>query len=247
MKLDPESNTEIFSTDNGILTVKNPVKRRILSLLSDGEKTGSEIREELDRAKSTISVHLSDLEELGLIEESPCPTDNRKKIFSLRANRFGKSQVPSKEPYEEILKNLRKSAGQSYKFLRSLFHLIRYGFESMGMDMRPALRVMGRDAGKSIAQDLESESMRDLLMEIQTFLKDNELGELLIEDKKELKIINCFDCAELPNIGSTVCTFYEGLFEGMIIEKTDLNITVREVECFAEGKNYCRFNIEIEE
>lgn len=246
MKLGPENKTEIFSTDNGILTIKSPVKKEILSLLNDGEKTGREIREELNRAKSTISVHLSDLEELGLIEERPCPSDKRKKIFSLCANPFGKSQIPSKEPYEEILKNLRKSAGESYKFLRSLFHLIRYGFESMGIDMRPALRVLGRDAGRSIAKDLESENMSNLVSEIQTFLKDNKLGELLIENKKDLTIINCFDCAGLPNIGSTVCTFYEGFFEGMIIEKTDLNVSVREVECFAEGKNYCRFKIETE-
>lgn len=239
-----KNKTEIFSTEKGVLTVDSPVKKKILSLLSEGDKTQGEIREAFNKAKSTISVHLSDLRESGLIEEKPCPSDKRKKIFSLRADPFGKTKTPSKEPYEEILKNLRESSGESFEFVKNLFHLLRYGFESFGIDMTPALKVLGRDAGESIGANFESENIENLIEEIQIFFKNNNLGELLIENENDLVIFNCFDCSGLPNTGSTVCTFYEGLFEGIIKEKTDIDVSVREAECFAEGNNYCRFKID---
>lgn len=241
--METKEKAEIFSTESGILAVTSPVKKKILHLLSEGEKTGSEIRKELDKAKSTISVHLKDLEELGLIEEKTSPSDKRKKVFSLSATLFGKSQLPSDQHYEKILNNLKNSAGNNYEFLKNLFHLIRYGFDSLGINVGPALKNLGRDAGRSLAENFESENMTELLKEVQRFWKNNKLGNIEIK-QNQLIVYDCFDCGGLPNISKTVCSLDEGMLEGIIEEKTGTKITVKEDECFGTGKNHCKFKIE---
>lgn len=240
-----KNSAEIFSTDRGILVIESPVKKKILHLLSEGGKTGSEIRKELDKAKSTISVHLNDLEKLGLIEEKTYSKDKRKKLFSISADLFGKSMKPSDQHYKKILQNLSNSTGDSYEFLKSLFHLIRYGFDSLGMNVGPALKEIGRDAGENLAENFESENLPDLLNEIQSFWKENKLGEMELKEDY-LLVRDCFDCGGLPDINKTVCSLDEGMIEGIIAEKTGDKVSVKETECFGTGQNYCRFEMEIE-
>lgn len=243
--MDSEKSAEIFSTDKGILVIENPVKKRILHLLSHEGKAGSEIREELDKAKSTISVHLKDLQGLGLIEEKEHPQDKRKKVFSITAEFFGESQSPSDQHYKKILKNLSDSAGDSYGFLKNMFHLIRYGFDSLGMNVRPALKEMGRDAGKNLAENFESEEFSDLLIEIQEFWGENGLGEVDLEDN-QLLVHDCFDCGGLPDIGKSVCSLDEGMIEGIISEKIGKEVSVTEKDCYGKGDDYCKFEIEFD-
>ncbi len=238
-----EDDTEIFSTGRGVLAVKSPVKRKILHMVSNEGKTGGEIRDNLGKAKSTISVHLSDLEELGLIEERVCPSDGRKKIYSLSGDLLGRSEKPSDVHFENILAKLRKSSGDSYKFLKNLFHLIRYGFGSLGMNVGPALKEMGREAGESLAKDFQSEDIPDLLEEIKSFWKDNKLGEIEIEEGNCLTVHDCFDCAGAPEVGSTICSLDEGMLEGIIEERTGKGVSIRETECFGTGKDHCRFEM----
>ncbi len=241
-----KNKTEIFSTEKGMLAIESPVKKKILHLLSHEEKTGKEIREKLGKAKSTISVHLSDLENAGLIEEKINPTDERKKIYSISANLLGKSQLPSDKAYKSILSKLKNSAGDSYEFLKNLFHLIRYGFDSLGINVSPALREIGKDAGKNLSENFKSETLPELFEEIKDFWDDNRLGNIEI-DEKQLIVQDCFDCGGLPEIGTTVCSLDEGIIEGIIEEKTKHEVRVREKECYGTGKNHCKFKIEIED
>ncbi len=238
--------TEIFSTGKGVLAVKGPAKKKILHQLSKGEKTGKQIREELGKAKSTISVHLSDLKELGLINERKCSEDERKKIYSLSADLFGKSRPPSNKHYRKILDNLKESAGNDYEFLKNLFHLIRYGFDNLGINLTPALRSIGKDAGNALAEKFESENLSELLEEIQKFWKRNRLGKTKIKNN-HIIVQDCFDCGGMPEIGTKVCSLDEGILEGIIETKTGEKAKVREKECFGTGENHCRFEISLED
>lgn len=237
-----KNKTEIFSTEKGILAVRGPVKKKILNLLSQGEKTGKEIRKKTGKAKSTISVHLTDLEETGLIEEKVDPSDERKKIYSLTADLLGKSQPPSDEHYQTILNKIKNSAGDNYEFLKNLFHLIRYGFDSLGINVSPALREIGKDAGKSLAENFKSKKLPTLLKEIKEFWKNNRLGDMEIGEEQVI-VHDCFDCGGLPEIGTKVCSLDEGIIEGIIEKKTNRQVKVREVECCGTGKDHCKFNL----
>ncbi|MGM0510361.1 MAG: V4R domain-containing protein [Thermoplasmatota archaeon] len=235
---------EIYSTTEGAVIIKSEVKNEIIHLLLKSDMTLNGISEELDKAKSTVSVHLSDLKDLGVIEEKTDPSDSRKKIFLLNSKPLGGSQIPYEKHYKEILENLREAENDKYGFLKSLFHLIRFGLISFGLDIHPALREIGRDAGRSIAKDFESDEIDGLLEEISTFWDKNGLGDMEIAGQGEVIVHDCFDCGDMPDVEETLCSLDEGMIEGIIEEKTGRIVEVREKECYGKGNDHCKFCID---
>ena len=236
--------SNIFSTEKGAVVINSDVKNDIIALLMESEKTNKEIREELDKAKSTVSVHLSDLKELDIIKEKIHPEDERKKIFYINSKLLGMSEPPFDEHYKHMLDNLKESSGDSYDFLKSLFHLIRYGLTSFGLDIHPALKEIGRDAGKRIAENFESEDMEGLLDEVGEFWRENRLGQVEVVDENNILVQDCFDCCDMPDIETTFCSLDEGMIEGIIEAKTGMDVDVKEIECFGTGDEHCKFNIQ---
>ncbi|MFW5898365.1 MAG: ArsR family transcriptional regulator [Candidatus Saliniplasma sp.] len=240
---EPVTETRIFSTQKGAVVIESKTKNKIIQLLMEGDKTSREISDALDKAKSTTSVHLSDLENLGLIETKVDKEDKRLKIFSLNTKLLGTSDIPTDEHYLGILENLKKSSGDEYNFLKSLFHLIRYGLSSFGLDVHPALREIGRDAGRKLAENLEVGSMDELLKEVKKLWFENQLGDVEIVDSSTIVVHDCFDCCDMPNVGTTFCSLDEGMIEGIVDEALGISVSVREIECFGKGDENCKFEI----
>ncbi|MCZ7398747.1 MAG: winged helix-turn-helix domain-containing protein [Candidatus Methanoperedens sp.] len=104
--MDKGRTTVILSTDNGMVALDSPVKLKILKLLENGTKSFDELVEKSDKAKSTISVHLHDLEQLNLIQEKTFPNDKRKKYFVLNSLYLAYSETPLRNQYNSHLDNL---------------------------------------------------------------------------------------------------------------------------------------------
>jgi len=234
----------IFATDKGIVMIQSRTKNQIIDLLKDQEMNSSQIREELGKAKSTISVHLSDLKDLGVIDEKDHAEDDRMKLFYLTSQFLGKSEDPFDEHYKEILDNLSSSGGKEYEFLKSLFHLIRYGLISFGLDIHPALKEIGRDAGRSIAENFSAGDLENLIQEVNEFWSSTGLGSVKLTDDDCLVIENCFDCEDMPDVGETLCSLDEGMIEGIIEDCLGEKVLLKEQECHGSGADHCRFSIE---
>ena len=65
----------LFSTKTSVVAIDSLIKRRILRIIADGEISFDEVVSLTGKAKSTISVHLRDLETAGLISSKPDPED----------------------------------------------------------------------------------------------------------------------------------------------------------------------------
>lgn len=243
--MEMKEETRIYTTSKGAIALKSPTKNKIIELLMEGNKTGSELQRELDLAKSTVSVHLSDLIKIGVISEQTDPEDKRKKIFSIDSRLVGVSENPSDEQYRLIIKNLAEVEEDRYLFLKNIFHLIRYGLSSMGLDLHPALKSMGYDAGIALADNFRSEDLEGLLLEIRYFWKNNGLGKVSVGDKDTIIVEDCFDCGGMPDIGECLCSFDEGLMEGIIKGKLGISMDIDEIECHGTGSKKCVFKIEL--
>ncbi len=235
--------TRIFSTDKGVVMIQSRTKNRIIDILKKEESTNAEIREKLDKAKSTLSVHLSDLKDLGIIDEKRDSEDERRKIFYLSSQLLGKSEPPYDQHYREILDNLKECGGEKYEFLKSFFHLIRYGLISFGLDIHPSLKEIGRDAGKSIGKNFSVENKEELFEEMNEFWETTGLGSIKIDDEGHLVIEECFDCGDMPDVGETLCSLDEGLIEGIIEESLGKKVTLDELECHGSGAEHCKFKL----
>src|SRR3990172_10186372 len=175
-----EQTTIIFSTDKGIVALNSPVKLKILEILKDGIKSFDELVEDSGKAKSTISVHLDDLEELDLIVEKTYPGDKRKKYFLLNSICLACSEIPMRSHYDTNLENIGHSGQNGDSFITNLFHTIRFGMEAYGFNPKPILKRLGNDVGTKIGPEFESRDYEGILTELIGFWREHKLGDMQI-------------------------------------------------------------------
>ncbi|MDO9097358.1 MAG: V4R domain-containing protein [Candidatus Methanoperedens sp.] len=244
--MEKDRTTTILSTDSGMVALDSPVKLRILEHLSNGTKSFDELVEKSRKAKSTISVHLHDLEELNLIEEKTFQNDKRKKYFVLNALYLAYSIPPLRIQYNKHLDNVATSVLNGNSLKEDLFCSFRYGMEAYGIDPQPILKKMGNDLGTKIGEGFKSGDYEGVLKELSFFWENHKLGDMTVIEGDKLAILvnNCHHCSKLPAVGKTLCSMDEGIIEGIFSSKLDLDCNVKETECCGTGYRHCKFTVE---
>lgn len=86
---------DVYQTAAGYVAVTNEVRRAILSALASKERELNDLVKITGKAKPTLSnLHMKELLAQNLIEEIPHPTDARRKIYRLKGQRIGSSNIP---------------------------------------------------------------------------------------------------------------------------------------------------------
>lgn len=241
-----DRNMMIYSTENGIVALDSPVKLKILEMLRKGAASFDDLVEQSGKAKSTISVHLDDLEKLSLIQEKSSPEDKRKKYFFLNSVCFAYSEIPIMKQYQKNLDNFEISGLNGDSLMMHIFQTVRYGMEAYGFNPKPIMKRLGRDIGTRLGPELESNDESGLLQELSEFWKSQKLGGMTIINSSHPTIIvtECYHCSKMPNVGKTLCSLDEGILEGIFSSRLGVNYTFKETECFGTGYNHCKFVFE---
>ncbi len=242
----PESKTEFFYNEKGLIAIGSPVKLQILNLLREEPKSFDEIVKFTAKAKSTISVHLNNLRSCELVEESFDPRDRRRKIYSFTSRYMGCSQEPFIEHYRSLLEKAPACRNDRFCFAEILLHALYFGFEAYGIDNAPVVKTIGNDLGRSISPIFESETFEELLKEIGDFLEfQGKCRVNLLVDLPGLQIEDDFKASSMPVTGQPFCTLREGIIEGILREKLKKEYRVTETECYGSGHEHCLFKITI--
>ena len=238
---------EIYSTKKGMIAIESPIKNMILRKLQERELTFEEMIEVCGKAKSTMSVHLNDLLGMGMVYKRVDPNDRRKKYFGINTDLLASSRAPVNVHYNKILQSVPSAIGDKYVFLKSLFHLVRCGMESYGVDTSPALKKIGRDVGRTLAPRFRATDAPGLLAEVSAFWEKEGLGRVTVlqGDVPSIIVDDCFDCSSMPDIGRTQCSLDEGILEAIIEEKLKVQCSIQETECYGTGHDHCKFIIKI--
>ena len=77
-KIDDSGEIKLFSSTTGVNVIDSPIKSKILSLLRNGGLNGSDIVSLTGKSKSTISTHLKDLINIGIIDYKIDTADGRR-------------------------------------------------------------------------------------------------------------------------------------------------------------------------
>lgn len=243
----PENKTEFFYTEKGLVAVDSPVKLQILNLLREEPKSFDEIVKYTAKAKSTISVHLNNLRACELVEESSDPEDRRKKIYSLTSHYMGCSQEPLIGHYRSLLNVIAANGNDRFRFMKTLLHALRFGFEAYGIDNAPIVRMIGIDIGKCLTPNFKSSTPEDLFNEIGGFLEFH--GDcrvsVLMGSSPALQVEDDFKSRSMPVVGKPCCALREGIIEGILKGKLGKECGVLETECYGAGHMRCLFEITI--
>jgi predicted hydrocarbon binding protein len=237
-----ERNMMIFSTENGIIALDSPVKLKILEMLRKGAASFDDLVEQSGKAKSTISVHLDDLEEQHLIIEKSSPNDKRKKYFYLNSVCFAYSEIPLMTHYQKNMDAFEISRLNGDSLLIHIFQTVRFGMEAYGFDPKPILKRLGRDIGTRLGPEF-SNNASGLLQELPEFWRSHNLGDMKIINSSSpaLVVTRCYHCSKMPNMGKTLCSMDEGILEGIFSSSLDIDYCFKETECFGTGHQHCKF------
>ncbi|MFU8767446.1 MAG: V4R domain-containing protein [Candidatus Methanoperedens sp.] len=238
--------TTIFATSEGIVALDSPVKLQLLEILKKGITSFEELVEQTGKAKSTISVHLNDLQKLTLIENRTFPNDKRKKYFVLNSLYLAYSEKPMWEHYDNQMDTFATSILNGGTFRENLFCTIRFGMEAYGIDPNPLLRKLGTDFGTKIMKGFKSNDMEGILNELSVFWKKHNMGVMSIIDNygSAVRIDSCHHCCKMPNVGKKLCSMDEGIIESILSNRLGTGYYVQETECYGTGDGHCTFVIE---
>ncbi|WP_406661534.1 ArsR family transcriptional regulator [Methanolobus sp. ZRKC3] len=235
--------TAIFSTDEGFIALNGPVKVKILEFLKPGPRSFDEIVKHTEKAKATISVHLKDLKSSNLLEERVDSNDKRKKIYSLTCQYVACSQEPGVRNYLEMLDVMSSGEMGKYGCIKCVFHAVQYGFRANGINCDPIMRNIGRDVGKSLSKNLVSTEQNALFEEMMKFWEDNEIGRFTVigTDPLTIAVHNFFDCRSIPVDSKSLCSFAQGVFEGVFRDKFGDERNMQIVETCGNDCDSCIF------
>lgn len=241
------SDIKIFSTKSGVNIIQSPIKAQILSILKEGGMSGSQIVASTHRSKSTISAHLQDLEDAGIIDWVIDPEDRRKKIYYIKSRYLG-DVSPEEEVKDKIDNALKESILDSddpLKFFRFMFRAIRVSLMDEGINIDPILRNAGFKVGKLFYEKLETSDIEKFIENIAIFWETNQLGRIKVQstDPIIIKAYDCFECEDLPQLGRPACAFDSGLLEALFSRYFQEHVAVEEVKCYAQGDDFCQFMV----
>ncbi|MDP3066142.1 MAG: V4R domain-containing protein [Methanobacteriaceae archaeon] len=239
---------KIYSSSEGVNVIQSPIKKNILSLLKNGGLSGSEIVAATGKSKSTISVHLQDLMNTGIISWDPDTRDRRKKIFYIKSRFIGNiSQEKEFEKGMDIyLDRYVVKSNDPFRFFRFMFRTIRVVLLEEGININPILHRAGRKVGEAFYPRLEAKSLEKLIKNLVEFWEENRLGKVEVKSLEPLIIqaYDCFECEDLPKLGRPACAFDSGILEAVFSIYFGKDVKVTETKCYAQGDQYCQFHID---
>lgn len=238
---------KIFGTQTGVNIVESPIKAKILSILEEKESSGKEIVSLTGKSKATISAHLHDLVDMGIIDSKPHPTDGRSKIFFIKSSYIGglsRENDFKKEINNYISENVVESS-DPFEFFRFIFRTIRVALMEEGFNIDPILHNAGIKVGSTFYENLKDPEIKVMVEKIADFWEKNKLGRIKIEtlEPLTLRAYDCFECEDLPKVGRSACAFDSGILEALFSAHFSQEVDVEEVKCFAKGDDYCCFII----
>lgn len=166
---------DIYQTDAGYAAVTNPVQRQILDALRGGEKQLPDLVKATGRSKPTLSsLHMKELLARELIEERGHPTDSRRKVYRLRANKIGSSDIPVTQLRDAVRHYVSLSPLAARLPLKAMVEALAAA--PAGTDPK-AVWAQAHKLGTLAAGSLKVASARDLWMRLSGFLEAEEVAE----------------------------------------------------------------------
>jgi len=258
--MDPRSESEtgvhdgdirLFSTRNTVVAIDSPIKLRILSLVSEKPQLFDRIVEETRKAKSTISVHLRDLERAGLISIQPDREDSRRRLIALTSDTIGRLTNTDRDARLPAHITRRMAADPSFddedlvSFFRYCVRVFRTQAMTMGINLDPVLEKTGAEVGRVLAPRVAGRTVEELVQRMDAFWQAHGLGKITLTNTLPLtlEVRGCFECEDLPVTGHSACSFDLGVLRSVFSFHLQSEVTVVEEQCYSSGDDRCIFVI----
>jgi uncharacterized protein len=248
-EIEETGDVTLFSTKKSVVAVDSPVKGLILGMIAAGDISFDEIVTRTGKAKSTISVHIRDLEKAGLITSRSDTKDQRRRILTLTSKPIGRltntDREVSLQDAHQITGSLPFIEGDIASFFIYTLRAFRTEAMALGINMDPVLERTGYRIGSALVPLVYDKNLKGKIQKMDQFWKKYGLGSmrLVAEDPITLEVEGCFECMDLPVTGHGACAFDTGILTALFAKEMQNHARVIEVECYSSGFNHCTFII----
>jgi len=246
-----DGEVRLFSTKDNVVAVDSPIKVRILILAGSGPVPFDTIVEDTGKAKSTISVHIRDLERAGLVTSGPDPRDSRKRLISLSSAAIGRLTNTDRNAQPPLHLHRHGTHESTFfdddlvSFFRYCVRVFRSEAMTMGINLDPVLERTGTKVGGTLAPKVAAKTMAEVVQKMDAFWQVHGLGAITLAsaDPITLEVRGCFECEDLPVTGHGACAFDIGVLTAIFSHHLGCPVTVVEEECYSSGDKRCIFVI----
>ncbi|MEI8330852.1 MAG: V4R domain-containing protein [Methanomicrobiales archaeon] len=246
-----EEDVRLFSTPGTVVAVDSPIKLRILELAAEGPVPFNLIVEHTQKAKSTISVHLRDLERSGLITLVTDPSDRRRRTITLSSDAIGRltnTDRDSGSPVHHlrgIITDQPFSNEDVVSFFRYCVVTFRTRAMTMGINIDPVMGRTGEQVGRVLAPKVACNTVEDVVKKMDVFWQAHGLGAITLVGTcpLTLEVRGCFECEDLPVTGHSACVFDIGVLTAIFSQHFNSPVSVIEDRCYSSGDERCIFVI----
>ncbi|OED30847.1 hypothetical protein NL43_00605 [Methanosphaera sp. WGK6] len=232
---------KIYSTTKGIKIVDSPIKIQILNIL-EGQVSEAEIVKTTGKSKSTISVHLKNLIDEGIISFKSHPLDRRSKLFYIYADYIGEI-FPDKLIYK--LPEIENEIMSQEQLYIEMFRQFKSILLVHGLQLEPLEVATGQRIGENIYKTFKYSNLEELVELIKEKFSELNLGQIKISSFEPLIFKNsgCHECFKLQ-YNLPTCNVTKGILKGIFEKHFEKEISVEEVECISKYDDCCTFIID---
>ena len=109
--------------------------------------------------------------------------------------------------------------------------------------------------GMEFGSNLVKQKMVKNLEDLSLLLTDYKMGIVDVFNEKQeddgkamdIRVYECIECADLPNIGKPLCYFEAGIITGVFKELTKKDVIAEEIRCWTSGFSFCQFDVQIKD
>jgi uncharacterized protein len=240
----------LFSTHDNVVAIDSPIKVRILEIAGNGPVLFDRIVEKTGRAKSTISVHIRDLERAGILSSYPDPRDSRRRLIALSSTAIGRLTNTDRDA-RAPQHHHSHGAGEPFSdedlvsFFRYVVRTFRSQAMAMGINLDPVLEKTGMEVGGVLAGKVAGRSVAELVRKMDAFWQAHGLGAITLAGTGPLtlEVRGCFECQDLPVTGHGACAFDIGVLTAVFSHHFGCPVSVVEERCYSSGDDRCIFVI----
>jgi predicted hydrocarbon binding protein/biotin operon repressor len=227
-------------------------RRKIMELLSEKELTNSQLARKLDLSKPTMSHHLKLLQDAGIVKISRIEHEEHgiaMKFYAVNPNILSVAVLKENKLTGQIEKEIQEAMAARINGLDSegniaFLRLLKSTILSTGIDMDKPFYDAGYNIGSNvISKQMKTSSLKDALNELALMWEQLKLGTIEIVGENLIKVKDCYQCGNMPDMGKTLCPSDAGIIAGVLDKVCERRYSVKEIKCWGTGYDFCEFEI----
>ena len=168
----------LYFMNNSFYSVDDEMDIQIMEILANGELSIKKIADKLNKAPSTVAIHLRELKDNGLLISKVSDTDSRSTIYShsdCELIAYKRQPVDERDALEDTLEPVMNG---ELSLIRGIFKMFFQQLENLWLDAVPCTDPVSMQIGKTIADRLQKGDLFTVLAELRNFFEGMKVGEM---------------------------------------------------------------------